>query len=104
MPPSWRAGSGARSNDMGDYWLGRVLDEQGIKTARDLKKALASAAIRDRVAEAAEEACSVRPPKPVAHEASAVVAARQFDLSGISTCPGAKCLQRQLDEGLPPVW
>jgi hypothetical protein len=46
---------------MGDHWLGLFLDQPGIGTVRDLRKALASTTMHN-LADAAE--ASGRPSKP----------------------------------------
>jgi|GEM_PF-2814405 len=89
---------------MADYWLADWLNEKAVWGPGDLRRLLKDTKSFDRAWEIAQAAAEADR-QPRGREAlPTVVAGRQLDLSGITACTAAKCLKRELDEGLAPVW
>lgn len=78
------------------YWLSEWLDRLEIDTDEQLNRAIRDDAVVDLALELAES--RIGTPIEFSSAPGRVVAGRRLDLSGILSCGGAACLEREVDQ------
>ncbi len=87
------------------YWLYRWLDESGIKSGNQVRKALRDSACYHRLVELVNEEVSNYEDELEPIEISdGILAGRKTDLSGIIQCSDLDCVSQRIEDTFPRMW